>query len=76
MSYAQRKGGALLLGLKHPLIVAHGCSTARAIESAIELAHTTVVDNFIPSFNEEVARVMLEKSIIPANSIKSVDNFR
>lgn len=76
MSYAQRKGGALLLGLKHPVIVAHGCSRAQAIESAIELAHTTVRDNFIPSFNQEVANIMLEKCIIPTNTMKSVQHLQ
>lgn len=76
MSYAQRKGGSLLLGLKHPLIVAHGSSSAQAIENAIHLAHNTVRDNFIPSFNQEVARIMLEKSILTSNSIKSLHQMQ
>jgi len=75
-NYAQRKGGSLLLGLKHPLIVAHGCSGVQAIESAIHLAHATVRDNFIPSFNEEVARLMLEKCIIPSNTMKSIQRIQ
>jgi phosphate acyltransferase len=76
MSYAQRKGGALLLGLKHPVIVAHGCSRVQAIESAITFAHTTVLENFIPSFNADVARLMLEKCIIPINTMKSVQQLQ
>lgn len=76
MNYAQRKGGALLLGLKHPLIVAHGCSGVQAIESAIELAHKTVRDNFIPSFNEEVARIMTEKRVTLSDTIKSMLHLR
>lgn len=75
MNYAQRKGGSLLLGLKHPLIVAHGCSGVQAIESAIQLAHTTVRENFISSFNEEVSRVMLEKCIISTNRMKSLHHL-
>lgn len=76
MSYAQRNGGALLLGLKHPVIVAHGCSGAQAVESAIHLAYRTVRDNFIPSFNEEVAYIMREKSIISPNAMQSIQHLR
>lgn len=38
VDYAQ-KGGALLLGVKHPVIIAHGCSDANAFFHAIEYAH-------------------------------------
>lgn len=76
MSYAQRKGGVLLLGLKHPLIVAHGSSQVQAIENAIEFAHATVRNNFIPSFNEEIARVILEKCVIPSNTMKSIQRLQ
>jgi phosphate acyltransferase len=34
----QRCGGALLLGIKRPVIVCHGCSDAKAIENAITTA--------------------------------------
>lgn len=37
VDYAQ-KGGALLLGVQHPFIIAHGCSDARAFFHAIEYA--------------------------------------
>jgi glycerol-3-phosphate acyltransferase PlsX len=76
MSYAQRKGGSLLFGLKHPVIVAHGSSSAQAIENAIQLAHNTVRDNFIPSFNQEIARIMLAKGMIFSNPMKSVQQLQ
>lgn len=76
MSYAQRKGGSLLLGLKAPLIVAHGSSSAHAIENAIYLAHTTVQNNFIASFNKEIAIVMAQKGLFAAKSIHSMHNVR
>lgn len=75
MSYAQKKGGSLLLGLKHPLIVAHGCSCARAIEHAIELAHTTVQTQFIPSFNEELALAMHMRPTL-GQTVKSLFRFK
>ncbi len=45
------KGGALLLGVKHPLVVAHGCSTAVAIERALLFAHDVVAHQRIAHFN-------------------------
>ena len=74
MNYAQRKGGSLLLGLKAPLIVAHGSSSAQAIESAIQLAHNRVRDNFIPSFNQEISRIMFEKRLRKASSTATMQH--
>lgn len=71
MSYAQRKGGSLLLGLNYPLVVAHGCSNAQAIENAIQFAHNTVRDNFIPSFNREIALVMAQQGVVNAKTINA-----
>lgn len=56
-SYANR-GGALLLGIRHPLIIAHGSSCAQAIEQAILFAHAQVQDNFIPTFNQELSGLL------------------
>jgi glycerol-3-phosphate acyltransferase PlsX len=47
-----KKGGALLLGVNHPLIIAHGCSNAEAIEHAIVFAHQTVDQKRIVRFNQ------------------------
>jgi len=56
-----KKGGALLLGVNHPLIIAHGCSHAVAIENAILFAHRMVKEEFIPAFNAEVALLMQQR---------------
>lgn len=56
-SYAQR-GGALLLGIKQPLIIAHGCSSAEAIERALLFAHAKVKEDFIPIFNRELGQAL------------------
>jgi glycerol-3-phosphate acyltransferase PlsX len=53
-----KKGGALLLGVRHPLIVAHGCSNAEAIEHAIMFANQVVQDNFVPRFNAQVSSLL------------------
>jgi glycerol-3-phosphate acyltransferase PlsX len=76
MSYAQRKGGMLMLGLKAPLIVAHGSSSTQAIENAIHLAYTKVQENFIASFNREIALVMAQKGIFHTNTIKSIQYLK
>lgn len=49
--YASR-GGALLLGVRHPLVVAHGCSTALAIEQALLYANTLVEQQWVNSFEQ------------------------
>jgi phosphate acyltransferase len=71
MNYAQRKGGMLMLGLKAPLIVAHGSSSAQAVENAIQLAYTSVQENFISSFNAEFALIMAQKGVFGAKAMKA-----
>lgn len=58
-SYATQ-GGALLLGLKYPCIIAHGCSSALAIEQALLFAHKTVEDRVLYAFNQELAACLKE----------------
>lgn len=53
MDYAKH-GGALLLGVREPVIIAHGSSCERAIEHALVFAHETVRKNVITSFNERL----------------------
>lgn len=65
------KGGALLLGLKHPLIVAHGCANAQAIERAIIMAHEYVRTDFVPTFNNEVADLLKMSSFYIDHSVTS-----
>lgn len=47
-------GGALLLGVKKPVIIAHGSSNAQAIENAILLAERTVKDGVIANINNAI----------------------
>lgn len=49
-----KKGGALLLGVESPVVIAHGCSHATAIEHAIIYAHHTVQTNFVGKFNQHL----------------------
>lgn len=56
-----RTGGALLLGVKKPIVIAHGSSKEQAITQAILFAHETVQEKIIPTFNETL-QILLEKS--------------
>ncbi len=53
-----KTGGALLLGVNHPLIIAHGCSNAQAFENAILFADRVVREKTIEHFNHELATVL------------------
>lgn len=79
MDYAQM-GGALLLGLRHPLVVAHGCSSAHAIEQAIYFARSVVENSFLPQFNKRLRRALENekwfskkiRSLLHRNTMKGV----
>jgi len=59
----KQTGGALLLGLNDPLIVAHGCSNAKAIENAILFAHSVVQKQIIKKFNASLTEQLVDQSI-------------
>ncbi len=63
-----KTGGALLLGIKKPVIIAHGSSKELAIKQAIIFAQQTIEQQIMPTFNETLT-VLLQKG---AASIKSV----
>lgn len=63
-----RTGGALLLGVNHPVIIAHGSSKEEAITQAIFFAQKTVEQKILPTFNKTL-QMLLEKGV---SSIKSV----
>jgi glycerol-3-phosphate acyltransferase PlsX len=63
-----RTGGALLLGVNKPIVIAHGSSKEEAIMQAILFAKKTVDEKIIPTFNETL-KVLLEKS---ATKIKTM----
>jgi len=50
-----RKGGALLLGVQKPMVLAHGASDARAIRYAIEFAHEAVKKEVVSKFNQKLS---------------------
>lgn len=54
----EQRGGALLVGVTKPLVIAHGSSDARAIEEAILFAHETVESNFTGRFNEALSKLL------------------
>jgi phosphate acyltransferase len=52
------KGGALLLGVNDPVVIAHGNSDASVIKNAILFAYEKVQNKFLDRFNEKVAKVI------------------
>ncbi len=54
-----RTGGALLLGVTKPVIIAHGSSKAQAITQAIIFAHKTVQQKILPTFNESLKSLLI-----------------
>ena len=63
-------GGALLFGVAHPLLVAHGCSTAAAVEKSLIVAHDMMQHNLIARFNSALTKLMHETG----SSSVSLDN--
>lgn len=61
------RGHALMLGLRHPLLVAHGCSSALAIEQALIDADRFVQQKFLTHYNEELGSY-LSKYVQPSQS--------
>lgn len=53
-----QRGGALLLGLQKPLIIAHGASNTLAIADAIQFAHRVSTTDFYASYNEIVSSLL------------------
>ncbi len=73
MDYRQ-VGGALLLGVNYPLIIAHGCSNAVAFENAILYAHDIVQTRVVEQFNQQLVTLLdheeaVKKSLEPAQSM-------
>ena len=74
-----KNGGALLLGLNHPVIIAHGCANGKAIERALIFAHQIGVENFVSLFNVQVASLAAKKrgvSVVVSQKLRSIFRFR
>lgn len=50
-------GGAPFLGVKHPVIKAHGSSNAKAIKNAVKYSEVFTKNKVIESIEEEIARI-------------------
>lgn len=56
-------GGALLLGVNHPVILAHGRSDSRAIKNGILFAHRVVCENRIPLINTALSGLIATSDV-------------
>jgi phosphate acyltransferase len=54
-------GGALLLGVNEPLIIAHGSSNAQAIDDAISFAHKIVSEKLQVNLNMLISKLLEEE---------------
>ncbi len=71
----EKRGGALLLGVQYPLIVAHGCSDDEAMLNAIKYAHDCVQKRIVALFNRSLEQMMHAKPGLAqsvSTTIKSV----
>lgn len=64
-----RTGGALLLGVNEPVVIAHGSSKEEAITQAIFFAQKTIHEKIIPTFNETL-KIILEKNTDKMNIVQ------
>jgi len=64
-----RTGGALLLGVNKPVVIAHGSSKEQAITQAILFAHKTVEEKVVSTFNESL-KALLDKGKPVVASVK------
>lgn len=51
----QEEGGALLLGLEHPCVIAHGSSSPKAIANALRVGRETVVGDLVGRIRRRAA---------------------
>ena len=63
-------GGALLLGVQKPVVVAHGSSQADGIYHAILLAHRTIQEKTVQRINNRLEKLL---SAVPPHTLKSLD---
>lgn len=66
-----RTGGALLLGINKPVVIAHGSSKTAAFTQAIIFAHQTVKQKIIPTFNETLQSLLSHSSSLRNAAKKS-----
>jgi glycerol-3-phosphate acyltransferase PlsX len=69
----QKAGGAILLGVKKPVIVAHGNSQEEGIYHAIRRAHETVRTKLLERVNERLEKIL---SVRIAHASHAVASFK
>ncbi len=72
-------GGALLLGVRHPVILAHGRSDARAITNAIRFAQQVVDKNYLGQFNDELVPLIAQQATFAGavtQKVRSIFHWR
>jgi glycerol-3-phosphate acyltransferase PlsX len=69
-----RTGGALLLGVNKPVIIAHGSSKEQAIAQAIFFAQKTVNEKIMPTFNQTL-QLLLAKGTSAIKVAKQPPTF-
>ena len=71
-----KKGGALLLGVNSPLIIAHGCSNEIAMEQAIVFAHQVVSEQRLVRFNAIIKQMLDQKKVVPIvyDAVRDIKN--
>lgn len=69
-------GGAVLLGVTHPVIVAHGSSSGVAIMQAIIFAHTLVSEKRIETFNKVLnSLIKTEPCVLTLKPTGKIDSY-
>jgi glycerol-3-phosphate acyltransferase PlsX len=69
-----RTGGALLLGVNKPVVIAHGSSKEQAITQAILFAQKTVDEKIMPTFNDTLKALLEQgKSTVSSFAAASED---
>lgn len=66
-------GGALLLGVNHPVIIAHGSSDARAIANAIIFARNVVQDRRVERFKDVLCQSLSEHKVAVHEAVEQLE---
>lgn len=65
----QHVGGAMLLGVKKPVIIAHGCSQQEALYNAILLAYTSVKNGDFEQINARIEQTLSSLRVMQKDAL-------
>lgn len=75
LDYA-KSGGALLLGISKPVLIAHGSSNSNAIENAILFAHSLANNDKLQKINYAIEKLFVKELLhLPTNTTTIKENF-